>query len=220
MAARYEINVHAASANRVSEVGAMVKAKVVVERAGTVGIDGNPELLLGEGLEGEFVEGEETCEGVGWGDFVGGEFAGVGEEVFGESEGVGGLVGEELPGGSGFRALKGPAFTRIVVIGEAEAPKVCGGHLKDQILLPGTEVGHIIRREIAFQPRQEDFVGLVVADFEHIAGPLIGGRPPHKEGFRLAIGIPERYLNAVIFEEAQDILQGCLGYGCSGRLAC
>jgi hypothetical protein len=198
----------------------MVEAKVVVEGAGTVGIDGNLELLLGEGLEGEFVEGEETCKGVGWGDFVGGEFAGVGEEVFDESEGVRGLIGEELPGGSGFCALKGPAFTEIVVIGEAEAPKVCGGHLKDQILLPGTEVGHIIRREIAFQAGQEDFVGLVVADFEHIAGSLIGGRPPHKKGFRLAIGIPERYLNAVIFEEAQDILQGCLGYGCSGRLAC
>lgn len=58
MAARHEVNVHAASANRVGEVGAMVKAKVVVEGAGTVGIDGNLELLLGEGLEGEFVEGE------------------------------------------------------------------------------------------------------------------------------------------------------------------
>jgi hypothetical protein len=112
------------------------------------------------------------------------------------------LVGEELPGGSGFRALKGPAFTRIVVIGEAEAPKVCGAHLKDQILLPGTEVGHIIRREIAFQPGQEDFVRLVVADFEHVAGPLIGGRPPHKEGFRLAIGVAERYLNAMLLEKA------------------
>jgi hypothetical protein len=130
------------------------------------------------------------------------------------------LVGEELPGGSGFRALKSPAFTRIVVIGEAEAPKVCGAHLKDQIFLPGTEIGHIIRREIAFQPGEEDFVGLVLADFEHIAGPLIGGRTPHKKGFRLAIGVAERYLNAVLFEEAQDILQGCLGYGCSGRLAC
>jgi hypothetical protein len=198
----------------------MVEAKVVVEGAGTVGIDGNLELLLGEGLEGEVVEGEETCEGVGWGDFVGGEFAGVGEEVFGESEGVGGLVGEELPGGSGFGALKGPAFSGVVVIGEAEAPKVCGGHLKDQIFLPGTEVGHIIRGEIAFQSGQEDFVRLVVADFEHVAGPLIGGRPPYKEGFRLAISIPERYFNAMLLEEAQDILQGCLGYGCSGRLAC
>jgi hypothetical protein len=35
----------------------MVKAKVVVEGAGTVGIDGNLELLLGEGLESELVKG-------------------------------------------------------------------------------------------------------------------------------------------------------------------
>jgi hypothetical protein len=57
MAARYEINVHATSADRIGEVGAMVEAKIVVEGAGTVGIDGNVELLLGEGLEGEIVEG-------------------------------------------------------------------------------------------------------------------------------------------------------------------